>query len=83
MDGWLAVPGPRRVPQKSPGVESLRDLVANAQLRSRALAVGLTHRPLAETVSDTLAWDTARGGPAVADEGLTAAEEQRPLNELT
>ncbi|WP_232733792.1 NAD-dependent epimerase/dehydratase family protein [Kitasatospora sp. CB02891] len=50
---------------------------------SRALAAGLTHRPLAETVADTLAWDTARGGPAVDDEGLTAAQEQRLLDELT
>ncbi|MCN9244519.1 NAD-dependent epimerase/dehydratase family protein [Streptomyces sp. RY43-2] len=50
---------------------------------SRALAAGLTHRPLAETIADTLAWDTARGGPAVDDEGLTAAEEQRLLSELT
>ncbi|MFG2697306.1 NAD-dependent epimerase/dehydratase family protein [Kitasatospora sp. NPDC048407] len=49
---------------------------------SRALAAGLMYRPLAETVADTLAWDTARGGPAVDEEGLTAAEEQRLLDEL-
>ncbi|MFJ5229070.1 NAD-dependent epimerase/dehydratase family protein [Kitasatospora sp. NPDC088391] len=49
---------------------------------SRALAAGLTLRPLAETLADTLAWDTARGGPAPGAEGLTEAEEQRLLREL-
>lgn len=50
---------------------------------SRALAAGLTLRPLAETIADTLAWDTARGGPAEGAEGLTAAEEERLLSALT
>ncbi|MEV4560228.1 NAD-dependent epimerase/dehydratase family protein [Kitasatospora sp. NPDC049285] len=47
---------------------------------SRALAAGLTLRPLAETLADTLAWDTARGGPET--EGLGALEEERLLREL-
>ncbi|MFD8596651.1 NAD-dependent epimerase/dehydratase family protein [Kitasatospora sp. NPDC059646] len=50
---------------------------------SRALAAGLTLRPLADTLADTLAWDTARGGPAAGSEGLTEAEERRLLDELT
>ncbi|MFC8722062.1 NAD-dependent epimerase/dehydratase family protein [Kitasatospora sp. NPDC057198] len=50
---------------------------------SRALAAGLTYRPLAETIADTLAWDNARGGPAAGTEGLTAEAERRLLDELT
>ncbi|GAA2086438.1 SDR family oxidoreductase [Kitasatospora saccharophila] len=50
---------------------------------SRALAAGLTYRPLAETIADTLAWDNARGGPAPGAEGLTAEAERRLLDELT
>jgi 2'-hydroxyisoflavone reductase len=46
---------------------------------ARAVAAGLTLRPVAETVRDTLAWDIARGGPAPGEEGLTAAEEARLL----
>jgi len=53
---------------------------ANRSDISRALAAGLTFRPLAETLADTDAWDTARGGPAPDKEGLTAAEEERLLN---
>lgn len=45
-----------------------------------ALAAGLTFRPTAETIRDTLAWDLARGGPA--EWGLSQAEEKRLLNEL-
>jgi 2'-hydroxyisoflavone reductase len=33
---------------------------------ARALAAGLTFRPLAETVRDTLAWQATRSGPAGA-----------------
>ena len=49
---------------------------------SRALAAGLSLRPVLETVRDTLAWDLARGGPAPGSEGLSAAEEERLLREL-
>jgi 2'-hydroxyisoflavone reductase len=49
---------------------------------SRAMAAGLAFRPLAETLTDTLAWDTARGGPADGCEGLSAHEERRLLSEL-
>ena len=40
---------------------------------SRAVAAGLTFRPLAETVADTLAWDRDRGV-----EELTAGLSVRP-----
>jgi 2'-hydroxyisoflavone reductase len=46
---------------------------------ARAIAAGLTLRPVIETVRDTLAWDIARGGPEAGKEGLTADEEQRLL----
>ncbi|MFE9426393.1 NAD-dependent epimerase/dehydratase family protein [Kitasatospora sp. NPDC006697] len=46
---------------------------------SRALAAGLSLRPLAETLADTLAWDTARGGPAPGAEGLDPAAEGKLL----
>ncbi|MER5636249.1 NAD-dependent epimerase/dehydratase family protein [Kitasatospora sp. NPDC002227] len=47
---------------------------------TRARAAGLQLRPLPETLTDTLAWDTARGLPT--PEGLTPAEEQRLLATL-
>ncbi|WP_198042137.1 Rossmann-fold NAD(P)-binding domain-containing protein [Kitasatospora azatica] len=47
---------------------------------SRALAAGLTLRPLADTLADILAWDNARGGPAV--EGLTAEAERELLGRV-
>jgi len=50
---------------------------------SRAVAAGLTCRPVTETIRDTLAWDRARGGPEPGNEGLPAAEEERLLRELT
>ncbi|GAA1270439.1 SDR family oxidoreductase [Kitasatospora nipponensis] len=50
---------------------------------SRALAAGLTLRPLASTLADTLAWDTARGGPPHDGEGLGEQEERRLLRILT
>jgi 2'-hydroxyisoflavone reductase len=50
---------------------------------ARAVAAGLTLRPVAETIRDTLAWDAGRGGPESGQEGLSAAEEERLLRELT
>jgi 2'-hydroxyisoflavone reductase len=41
---------------------------------SRAVAAGLTFRPLAETVADTLAWDRDRGAEELTA-GLSAARE--------
>jgi 2'-hydroxyisoflavone reductase len=47
---------------------------------SRAVAAGLTYRPVIETIRDALAWDVARGGPE--KEGLSGEEEGRLLREL-
>jgi nucleoside-diphosphate-sugar epimerase len=58
-----------------PGYEAFNDVDS-----SRAVAAGLTYRPVIDTIRDTLAWDRARGGPE--KEGLTAAEEDRLLREL-
>ena len=43
-----------------------------------ALAAGLTFRPLADTVRDTLAWDRAREIPRAEGVGL-ARERERTL----
>ena len=58
-----------------PGYEAFNDVDS-----SRAVAAGLTYRPVVETLRDTLAWDLARGGPE--KEGLSAEEERRLLHEL-
>jgi len=42
---------------------------------ARALAAGLTFRPLAETIRDTLAWDNARPADAERRHGLKPARE--------
>ncbi|KDN88055.1 hypothetical protein [Kitasatospora cheerisanensis] len=46
------------------------------------MAAGLTHRPVADTLADTLAWDIARGGPTAGSEWLAEAEEARLLHAL-
>lgn len=48
---------------------------------SKARAAGLAHRPVEETVADTLTWDRDRGLPPLKA-GLTPEEEARPLAEL-
>jgi 2'-hydroxyisoflavone reductase len=46
---------------------------------SKAVGAGLRHRPFAETVADTLAWDRTRGdGPMRA--GLTSSRERELLD---
>ena len=45
----------------------------------KALAAGLSFRPLAETISATLAWDTPRLPSHALKAGLTAAHEQELL----
>jgi 2'-hydroxyisoflavone reductase len=74
VDPWMGVP----MWIGEPGWEA-----ANYVDTTRAHDAGLTIRPLVETVADTLAWDTARGGPAPDAEGLTAEAEQRLLALLT
>jgi len=48
---------------------------------SRAVAAGLTFRSLAETVTDTLAWDRERGGVPLRA-GLDPAREAELLEAL-
>jgi nucleoside-diphosphate-sugar epimerase len=45
---------------------------------SRAVGAGLRHRPLADTVTDTLAWDRARGMPELRS-GLPRDQERELL----
>jgi 2'-hydroxyisoflavone reductase len=46
---------------------------------ARAERAGLTCRPLAETVRDTLMWDTARGAPWPMRAGLSDERERQVL----
>lgn len=48
---------------------------------SKAVANGLSFRPLAETIQDTFAWDQTREGDAPLKAGLTAAREAALLAE--
>lgn len=54
----------------------------NARSNGRAKAAGLTLRPLAETLLDTLAWEVATGIDKPRRAGLSAAEEAGLLAEL-
>ncbi|HEY5005575.1 MAG TPA: hypothetical protein VII61_20605 [Ktedonobacteraceae bacterium] len=45
----------------------------------RVLATGLTFRPLAQTVQDTLAWDRQRSEEVQWQAGLSAEDEARFL----
>ena len=46
---------------------------------SKAIEAGLTFRPLAETVADTLAWDAQRESPRAEGVGLSPGREQELL----
>ncbi len=48
---------------------------------SKAIAVGLTFRPLADTVRDTLAWDATRAPGTALKAGLTREKEAQLLRE--
>lgn len=52
----------------------------NAISITRALDTGLTFRPLAETVRDTLAWESTRPADEERQAGLAAADEARLLS---
>lgn len=58
----------------APGWEAHANVVVD-----KALAAGLTFRPLKETVHDTLAWDLGRGGPPPGQEGLSPEREAELL----
>jgi 2'-hydroxyisoflavone reductase len=46
---------------------------------TKAISAGLTFRPLADTIRDTLAWDTTRPADAVRPGGMKAAREEQLL----
>jgi 2'-hydroxyisoflavone reductase len=46
---------------------------------SKAMQAGLTFRPLAETIADTLAWDAHRESPVAEGVGLTPERERELL----
>ncbi len=46
----------------------------------RAIAAGLTYRPLRETIADTLAWDSGRDRSEPMKAGLTAERERELLD---
>ena len=48
-------------------------------MADKALGAGLARCPLEENVRDTLAWDPARGGPPLGEEGLSAEREAKLL----
>lgn len=55
----------------------------NARSTDRATAAGLTTRPLADTLTDTLAWEETRADPGPHGAGLTDDEEHHLLELLT
>jgi hypothetical protein len=61
-----------------PGYEAFNDVDS-----SRAVAAGLVCRSLTDTIRDTLAWDTERGGPADDAPSISATEETRLLSSTT
>jgi 2'-hydroxyisoflavone reductase len=70
VDPWMGVPLWIADPAWS---------AANLVDGSRGRAAGLTTRPVAVTVADVLAWDTARGGPRDGVEPLSADDEKQLL----
>jgi len=70
VEEWMGVP----LWIASPGWEA-----ANRVDVSKALAAGLTFRPLADTIRDTLAWDAEREWPRAEGVGLTAERERELL----
>lgn len=73
VDPWMGIP----MWIASPGSAAINQIDV-----SRATTAGLTIRPLAQSLADTLTWDTARGAPADGSEGLSEQEEHRLLREL-
>jgi 2'-hydroxyisoflavone reductase len=67
---WMGVP----LWIASPGWQA-----ANRVPVAKAVAAGLTFRPLAETIADTIAWDKEREWPVADGVGLTPEREQELL----
>ncbi|MFY9577970.1 MAG: NAD-dependent epimerase/dehydratase family protein [Gaiellaceae bacterium] len=70
VEEWMGVP----LWIASPGWQA-----ANSVPVSKATAAGLTFRPLAETIADTLAWDAQREWPRADGVGLSPEREQELL----
>ena len=70
VEEWMGVP----LWIASPGWQA-----ANRVPVMKAMAAGLTFRPLAETIVDTLAWDAQREWPRAEGVGLTPEREQELL----
>jgi 2'-hydroxyisoflavone reductase len=70
VEEWMGVP----LWIVSPGWEA-----ANRVPVAKAVAAGLTFRPLAETIADTLAWDKEREWPRAEGVGLSREREQELL----
>ena len=85
-DDWLIAhgvnqwAGPRSLPL---WLHDAAALGLGAIDNSRALAAGLSLRPLADTLRDILAWAAASGIEAATGSGLTASEERELLAALT
>jgi len=73
VEAWM---GPRSLPLWLPAAS----IALNAHDLTRATALGLRTRPLAETLADTLAWELAEPGERRA--GLTDEDERELLAEL-
>jgi 2'-hydroxyisoflavone reductase len=71
---WVEMP--LWIPQSEPDAQG-----HNAVSIARALAAGLTFRPLAETVRDTLAWDATRPAKREWRAGLSAEREAEVLSD--
>jgi 2'-hydroxyisoflavone reductase len=70
LEEWMGVP----LWIASPGWEA-----ANRVVVAKAVAAGLTFRPLAETIRDTLAWDAVREWPRAEGVGLSPERERELL----
>src|SRR4051812_29617598 len=71
VDPWMGVP----LWIAEPGWSA-----ANRVDGGRARAAGLVTRPIIETVTDVLAWDMARGGPAPGTDPFPPDQEERLLS---
>jgi 2'-hydroxyisoflavone reductase len=70
VEEWMGVP----LWIASPGWQAVNRVVV-----AKAVAAGLTFRPLAETIADTLAWELHREWPRAEGVGLTPEREQELL----
>jgi 2'-hydroxyisoflavone reductase len=72
VDPWMGVP----MWIAAAGCEAINEIDT-----SKARSAGLHTRTLTDTLTDTFAWDLRRGGPHPGEEGLSAAQEHRLLDQ--